>query len=69
MTLQIIGQKNVEPTVASLILSMESVVSVLAGWVILGQELSSKELAGCVLVFAAVILVQYKWAGPKRRNT
>lgn len=65
-TLQIIGQKNVEPTVASLILSMESVVSVLAGWVILGQELSSKELAGCVLVFAAVILVQYNGRTPKK---
>lgn len=57
-TLQIIGQKNLEPTVASLILSMESVVSVLAGWVILGQALSVKELFGCALVFAAVILVQ-----------
>ena len=68
-TLQIIGQKNVEPTVASLILSMESVVSVLAGWVILGQELSSKELAGCVLVFAAVVLVQYNGRAQKRRNT
>ncbi len=65
-TLQIIGQKNVEPTVASLILSMESVVSVLAGWVILGQKLSSKELAGCVLVFAAVILVQYNGRAPKK---
>ena len=57
-TLQIIGQKNLEPAVASLILSMESVVSVLAGWVILGQALSGKELFGCALVFAAVILVQ-----------
>lgn len=57
-TLQIIGQKNLDPTVASLILCMESVVSVLAGWVILGQSLSPKELFGCVLVLAAVILVQ-----------
>ena len=57
-TLQIIGQKNLDPTVASLILSMESAVSVLAGWVILGQALSMKELFGCGLVFAAVILVQ-----------
>lgn len=65
-TLQIIGQKNLEPTVASLILSMESVVSVLAGWVILGQALSAKELAGCALVFAAVILVQYNRTGSKR---
>lgn len=57
-TLQIVGQKNMEPTVASLILSLESVISVLAGWVILGQTLSGKELLGCALVFAAVILVQ-----------
>lgn len=57
-TLQIIGQKNLEPTVASLILCMESAVSVLAGWVILGQALSPRELSGCALVFAAVILVQ-----------
>lgn len=57
-TLQIIGQKDLDPTVASLILSMESVVSMLAGWMILGQSLSRKELLGCALVFGAVILVQ-----------
>jgi len=57
-TLQVVGQKNVEPTVASLILSLESVVSMLAGWVILHQALTGRELFGCVLVFAAVILVQ-----------
>jgi drug/metabolite transporter (DMT)-like permease len=57
-TLQIIGQKNMDPTVASLILSLESVVSMLAGWVILGQALTGRELAGCGLVFLAVILVQ-----------
>ena len=55
-TLQVVGQKKVEPTVASLILSMESIFSVLAGWVILGQRLSAKELFGCVLVFAAILL-------------
>lgn len=57
-TLQVVGQKNVEPTIASLLLSMESVVSVLAGWLLLNQKLSARELAGCALVFAAVILVQ-----------
>lgn len=57
-TLQIVGQKDMDPTVASLILSLESVISVLAGWVILGQKLSSKELFGCVLMFAAIILAQ-----------
>ena len=57
-TLQIIGQKDLDPTVASLILSMESVFSVLAGFVLLHQTLSLQELSGCILVFAAVILVQ-----------
>ena len=57
-TLQIVGQKNMEPTVASLILSLESVFSALAGWMLLGQGLSAKELIGCGLVFAAVILAQ-----------
>lgn len=57
-TLQIIGQKDMNPTVASLILSLESVVSLLAGWVILGQKLSNKELIGCALVFVAIIIVQ-----------
>lgn len=57
-TLQVIGQKNMDPTVASLILSLESVFSVLAGWIILGQVLTGRELAGCCLVFGAVILVQ-----------
>ena len=46
------------PTVASLIMSMESVISVLAGWVILGQALSARELLGCVLMFAAIVLAQ-----------
>lgn len=59
-TLQIIGQRNLEPAVASLILSMESVVSVLAGWLLLGQALTVRELAGCALVFGAVILVQIR---------
>ena len=57
-TLQVIGQKNMDPTVASLILSLESVFSVLAGWVILRQVLPGRELMGCCLVFGAVILVQ-----------
>lgn len=57
-TLQIIGQKDMNPTVASLILSLESCISVLAGWVILHQKLSARELSGCVLMFAAIILAQ-----------
>ena len=57
-TLQIVGQKNMDPTVASLILSLESVFSVLAGWVILHQTLSVRELFGCVLMFLAIILAK-----------
>ena len=57
-TLQIIGQKNMNPTVASLILSLESCISVLAGWILLGQQLSAKEILGCVIMFAAIILAQ-----------
>lgn len=57
-TLQIIGQKGMNPTVASLILSLESVISVLAGWVLLKQALSVRELIGCVIMFAAIILAQ-----------
>lgn len=57
-TLQIIGQRDMEPTLASLILSLESVISMLAGWVILNQALSRRELLGCLVVFAAIILAQ-----------
>lgn len=57
-TLQIIGQQGVNPTIASLLLSLESVFSVLAGWVILGEALQGREILGCVLIFAAVIFAQ-----------
>lgn len=57
-TLQIVGQKGINPTVASLILSLESVISVLAGFVVLKQHLSGREVAGCILMFAAIILAQ-----------
>lgn len=57
-TLQIVGQNGMNPTIASLILSLESVVSLIAGWMILGQKLSARELGGCALVFSAIILAQ-----------
>ncbi len=57
-TLQIVGQKGMNPTVASLILSLESVVSVIAGLLILGEKLSTKETIGCILMFIAIILAQ-----------
>lgn len=57
-TLQVVAQKNVNPTVASLILCLESVVAVLAGWVMLGQGMSSREIWGCILMFAAIVMAQ-----------
>lgn len=57
-TFQIIGQRGTNPTIASLILSLESVISVLAGWVLLNQKLSFREIMGCVLMFSAIILAQ-----------
>ena len=63
-THQTIGLQELEPTVASLILSLESVFAALAGWMILKQGLSIKELIGCMLVFIAVILAQL----PQRTN-
>lgn len=59
-TLQIVAQKGLNPTVASLIMSLESVISVLAGWLILHQTLTKRELVGCVFMFAAIIIVQLK---------
>ncbi len=61
-TLQIVGQNNFNPTVASLLMSMESVFSALAGWLFLHQVLSGKEIVGCVLVFAAIILAQLNFS-------
>ena len=57
-TLQIVGQKGINPVIASLIMSLESVISALAGWVILEQVLSPKEILGCVLMFVAIIITQ-----------
>ena len=57
-TLQIAAQPKLNPTVASLILSLESVFSALAGWLILGQALSIKEISGCALIFIAIVIAQ-----------
>lgn len=57
-TLQVVGQKGMNPVIATLILSLESVVSALSGWILLGQILSTREIAGCIIVFIAIILAQ-----------
>ena len=64
-TLQILAQAGSNPTVVTLLLSLESVFSVLSGAIILGDRLSMREYAGCALMFAAVILAQ---VGFKRRK-
>ena len=64
-TLQIVGQKDADPTMASLILSLESVFSVLAGWLILKEVLSVRESVGCILMFVAIILSQL----PERKKS
>lgn len=57
-TLQIVAQKDTEPTVASLLMSLESVFSLVFGWILLHEVMSARELIGCVLMFAAIIWVQ-----------
>lgn len=60
-TLQIVGQKDADPSIAGMILSLESVFAALAGAVLLGEMLSVKEFIGCVLVFGAIILSQIEF--------
>lgn len=67
-TLQIIGQRYAEPTVASISMSLESVFAALGGWIIAGNALSNRELFGCVLVFAAIIVAQIPTHSPKNQT-
>lgn len=67
-TLQILSQKGSDPTVVTLLLSLESVFSVLAGAIILGDRLSAREYLGCVLMFAAVVLAQVPLSFHKRKK-
>ncbi len=57
-TLQVVAQKHAEPTVASLLMSLESVFAVISGAVLLHETMSARELSGCVVIFAAVIIAQ-----------
>lgn len=76
-TLQIVGQKGLNPTVAALILSLESVVATVSGWIAykigflkVDQSLTPRQIIGCVIVFAAVVLVQLppQWFEPRSRR-
>ena len=64
-TLQMVAQQWTNPTVASLLMSLEAVFAVLAGSVLLNERMSARELAGCAVMFAAIILVQIPL--PKRK--
>ena len=57
-TLQMVGQKYAEPAVASIVMSMESVIAVVAGAIVLNEVLAGREIAGCIVVFVSVIVAQ-----------
>ena len=67
-TLQILGQKDTPPAVASLIMSLESVFAALSGWLLLGQGMTGREAVGCALVFAAVVLAQIPFDALRGRS-
>lgn len=64
-TLQIFGQRNTDPAIASIIMSLESVFAVISGMLLLNEVMSIKEIMGCVLMFIAVIITQL----PQKDNT
>jgi len=64
-SLQIVGQKSLEPTTASLIMSLESVFAVIGGWWLLNERMAPHEMVGCGLVFAAVVISQL----PEKKRT
>ncbi len=68
-TLQIVGQKNVDPTVASILLSLESVFGVIGAALFLGERMSLREYFGCAIVFFAVILSQLEFKSIKAKTT
>lgn len=67
-TLQILAQAGSNPTVVTLLLSLESVFSVLSGAIILGDRLTLREYAGCALMFAAVVLAQLRFGKTRRKK-
>ncbi|MDY4840641.1 MAG: DMT family transporter, partial [Lachnospiraceae bacterium] len=65
---QVVGQKDLNPVIASLIMSLESVVSAISGWLILNQRLSKREIWGCIVMFLAIILAQVPLRTRKERK-
>ena len=66
-TLQLVGQKYTDPTIASLLMSLESVFAVIAGSVILKERMTTREAVGCVIMFAAILLVQIPVKGKGKK--
>lgn len=59
-TLQVVGQKLVDPSHAGVVLSLEGVFAALGGWIVLGERLSPRGFAGCALMLAAMVLAQFR---------
>ena len=66
-TLQLVGQKYTDPTIASLLMSLESVFAVIAGSVLLKERMTTREAMGCVIMFAAILLVQIPVKGKGKK--
>ena len=64
-TLQMVGQKYTDPTLASLLMCLESVFAAVGGWIILGEVLSPRELIGCLLMLSASVIAQL----PEKRSS
>ena len=67
---KIVSQKNINPTVASLIMSCESIFSAIFGFIILEQVLSNREIIGALIMILGILLAQLpeKWFKFKKRN-
>lgn len=67
-TLQIIGQRGLNPAVASIIMALESVFGVLGAAIFLGEKMSGREYLGCAIVFLAVVLSQIEFKTQKSKQ-
>ena len=67
-TLQVVGQKHLPPTIASLIMSTESIFSLIAGMLVLGESMMARELLGCLVMVVAVVLAQVDLPKRKKAN-
>jgi drug/metabolite transporter (DMT)-like permease len=67
-TLQILGQKDADPSIACMLLSLESVFAAIAGFLLLHQDLTGREILGCSLIFLAVMIAQYPNRNKNKEN-